>query len=180
MAAYSKYCHDHFVELDTFCGLVKEKNTVIVAGRCPFCLIRYTKGWHIRVKEWTDWKQLTEHLHEHIACIGSPGREPICPHPLCERVVYGSICELLDHFCDAHGIDKRKIQKLYLEFQTETSLVNFTDAGPLQVETDAETTMVGLTINNSLAAGETGLESPTDYSLLGACLPPLLGDVRQH
>lgn len=95
-------------------------------------------------------------------------------------MVYGSICKLLNYFCVAHGIDKKKIQKLYLELQTETSLVNFTDTGPLQLETDADTIMVGLTINNSLTVGEAGKESLTDYSLLGACLLPLLGDEQQH
>lgn len=110
---YREHCRRHFMELDMFCGLVKEKQTIIVPARCPFCLSKseLDQEWEQRLVEFSNYPALDRHLeHDHPDELNNCR---CCPHPLCGSYEIESRNYLLGHFTEAHGIHHEGIQKLY-------------------------------------------------------------------
>ena len=77
--AYKDHCQNHLNELDMFCGILKLRSIVVVAGRCPFCFTA-PRGYgpQGRLKEFINGKVFGNHIEEHLRQLGETVH---CPHP---------------------------------------------------------------------------------------------------
>jgi hypothetical protein len=104
--AYRNHCKKHYEELDDYCGILRLRNIVVSAGRCPFCLadpqLRRWNEWEKVVQAFTTSDDFMGHLNEHIRDLPQSGRP--CPHPKCDQTRSHSLPDLLHHFYDHHGI----------------------------------------------------------------------------
>jgi hypothetical protein len=98
----------HFEELDLYCGILRLRNIVVSAGRCPFCLGNSTWArwgeYEKVVTAFTTSDDFTNHLRSHFAELCQQHNLVQCPHPRCVDGVAYSWQDLVHHFYDIHAI----------------------------------------------------------------------------
>jgi hypothetical protein len=91
-----------------YCGILKLRNIVVSAGRCPFCLANSCLvGWgeHEKVvTAFTNAEDFRDHIRKHLRDIRGMKEPHHCPHPLCPREKPYAWADLVHHFYDDHGI----------------------------------------------------------------------------
>jgi hypothetical protein len=168
---FQEHCEQHFMELDTFCGLVWHGSTYIIPARCPFCLSEQDHPWETCLWEFTTYRALNAHLSQHLV-EDLNWEDPICSHPLCTAQKLASKDALLDHFRVTHGLLSKCMKSLY-ELSSKTGTFSGT-AFPRPRAIGSHKRKATTIELDDIVNSSTELScpsSPTGYTDLGACIP---------
>ncbi len=105
---FREHCKHHLESLDAYCGILRLRNIVVSAGRCPFCLgdpkLNSQGEYEQVIRGFTTSDKFLTHLNSHITKLRRSDQPARCPHPRCSGGRDYSLEDLLHHFYDDHGI----------------------------------------------------------------------------
>ncbi len=98
---WDNHCKSHVEKLESRCGLLSFRYTLVVAGYCPFCLGNEDLSPSQRMQQWMTKSTLLNHIDTHLTTYA----ESECPHPMCHAHLE-SPSDFKAHFEDVHCIEE--------------------------------------------------------------------------
>lgn len=96
---WNRHCEGHLAHPSMKCEIWISHYTLIAPGFCPFCISDSKLPAPVRAFQWTNSKQLWDHIDSHTELAEWPDH---CPHPLCDTILQ-SADVFQHHMVDVHG-----------------------------------------------------------------------------